>query len=292
MKKFRSWGQLETVLTVAQEGSYRAAAQKLGVTSSTVARHIESITDEIGQQIFLPAGNKWVLTKVGQELVDIASGAQTELGFMLRGLENVEGERLTVKINTVSFLISDYLAPALPSWYEANPCARLIIEADDRKAAIERGAADVALRLTRPDTMGGSRFKLANCPVGLYQLPGHEKEGWIGLPEDYDIIPEMRLAKGHFGSEPHLRLATFRAIAQAALSTGMAGILPTCMARQHPQLQPVLNRSGRHIKSRRELWFLFYGLRKYDPGIMAAKDWVKKVFPSPNRCLCGKCETE
>ncbi|SFS19990.1 LysR family transcriptional regulator [Yoonia litorea] len=289
MRRFRSWGQLQTFLSVAEAGSYRAAARKQGITSSTVARHIEAINEEIGQPVLMPVGNKWELTDAGQDLLRIAETAQANLGFMLKNLEDGSEFRGTVTINTSSFIISDHLAPAIGQWYADNPQSAVNLEASDRTTAVERGEADVALRLSRPETPGIARAKLANCNVGIYRPHGGSDSDWIGLPPAYRGLAEVTLAETHFGRDPRFRLDTFRAIAKAAEATGLSCIVPTCIARDFPALEPV-EKDNQHLLVRRGLWFVFYETRKNDPVIAATRAWLKTVFPSPNRCLCGKCE--
>lgn len=288
MKKFKAWGQLQTVLTVAEVGSYRAAAAALGITSSTVSRHIDAISKEIGQPIFLPAGNRWELTDIGKELVAITEATQANLAFMLKDIENSADFFESVQINTLSFINSDFLAPALGMWRAQFPQTEVIIDASDQTTAIERGEADVAMRLSRPDTPGVARFKLGNCNVGLYTPEDGDPNAWVGLPQDLCDLQEMRLAEDHFDAGPVMRMDSFRAIAHASSATGLSCILPTCMARSFPSLQPVMS-DGNAVQISRELWFLFYETRKNDPAIKAAKSWVKQIFPSPNKCLCGQC---
>lgn len=288
MNKFRSWGYLQTVLAVAAHGSYRAAGEELGISSSTVTRHIDLITAEIGEPVFVPNGRGRELTKAGKELVAIADDTQAKLGFMLKDFANKDGFHGALKLSTLSFINSEFLAPKFHLWQNENPMGQLTLDGSDRSAAVEKGEADVALRLMRPETPGIARFKLANCPVGIFDAGDGENEEWIGLPEGLDHLPEMQFAISVFGINPAIRLDTFRAIAQAAVSTGHACILPTCIAQGFPDL--TLRQDGRSPQIiNRELWFLFYEKRKNDVSINAARNWVKQVFPSPNKCLCGSC---
>ena len=72
MKELTHWGKLPTVLALATHGSYRAAGAALGMTSTTVARHIEALSEEIGDPLFVPSGDKWEPTQAGKELIKIA----------------------------------------------------------------------------------------------------------------------------------------------------------------------------------------------------------------------------
>ncbi|KQI73506.1 hypothetical protein AN191_01040 [Loktanella sp. 5RATIMAR09] len=289
IRKFKSWGQLQTVLTVAEVGSYRAAAHVLGVTSSTVARHVDTISEELGHPVFLPAGNRWELTEIGEELVAIAEATQSSLGFMLKDIENSNDFFGALQINTVSFINSGFLAPAMNLWREKFPHAKITIEANDATTAIERGEADVALRLSRPDTPGVARFKVANCKVAIFAAKDSDQTGWVGLPQRLEDLPEMQLAQQYFGTDPIIRMDSYLAVANTAQATGLSCVLPTCMARAFPRLREVQSDEAQ-TRTDRELWFLFYETRKNDPAIKAAKCWIKDIFPSPNKCLCGKCD--
>ena len=288
MRKFNSWSQLQTVLAVVETGSYRAASMELGITTSTVARHIEAVSQELKHPIFVPKGNGRELTDVGKELAKIASKTQTDLGFMIRNLETDKDFFGSLQISTLSFVGSEFLAQFLHLWRKDNPLAELVIDETDQTTAVERGEADVALRLTRPDTAGIARFKVANCHVGVFAPKHHKGNAWIGFSGSLDYLPEMKMARDFFQSDPVVRLDSYRAQARASISTGLPCVLPTCLAQQYEELH-LIKRADAPLIVNRELWFLFYEKRKNDLAIIAARNWIKKIFPSANKCLCGEC---
>jgi len=287
-RKFNSWRQLQTVLCVSEHGSYRAAASALGITSSTVARHIDLISQEIGQPVFIPFENRWELTEIGKELLAIAEKTDVSLGVMLRNIENADTFLGSVKLSTLSFISNDFLSSATDKWQRDNPHASLIIDESDDTRAVERGEADVALRLTRPETAGISRFKVANCHFGIFTPNGGDETRWISYASAPDSLLEVLMAQAHFGCDPTLRFGSLAAIINASIATGLSCVVPTCLARHHPELRQVTANDHPLIASR-ELWFLFYETRKNDLAINAARDWIKEVFPSPKGCLCGHC---
>ncbi len=291
VKKFNSWRQLQTVLCVSEHGSYRAAASALGITSSTVARHIDSISEEVGQPLFLPLENRWELTDIGKELLAIAEKTEISLGILLRNIENKDDFVGSVRLSTLSFVCNTYLSKSMDIWRRENPNASISIEETDDTRAVERGQADVALRLTRPDTPGISRFKVSNCRFGIFTPSEGDPKRWIGYASANADLPEVQLAHAHFKCEPTLRFGSLAAIIQASLSTGMSCVVPTCLARDHPELHQ-FTKGNKPVTAHRELWFLFYETRKNDLAINAARDWVKAVFPSPSGCLCGRCRSE
>ena len=276
------------MLCVAEHGSYRSAASALGITSSTVARHIDCISEEVGQPIFLPVENRWELTDIGKELLAIAEKTQISLGFMLQNIDSTDEFTGSVRLSTLSFISNMYLSNAMNVWRQDNPGAQMIIDETDDTRAVDRGEADVALRLTRPDTPGISRFKVSNCHFGIFTPRGGDQKRWIGYATASDALPEVQLACKYFDCEAALRLGSLAAIINTSIATGLSCVVPTCLARHHPELEPV-TADDMPLIAHRELWFLFYETRKNDLAINATRNWVKTVFPSPRGCLCGQC---
>lgn len=64
--------QLEIVRTVAEKGSFTAAARALNVSQSAVSRQVLLLEDELGEPAFLRLGRKVRLTAAGQALLDLS----------------------------------------------------------------------------------------------------------------------------------------------------------------------------------------------------------------------------
>ena len=52
-------------LTVAEEGTFSAAAEKLHITQPTLSRQIKGLEEELGTILFMRTGNRLELTKEG-----------------------------------------------------------------------------------------------------------------------------------------------------------------------------------------------------------------------------------
>jgi DNA-binding transcriptional LysR family regulator len=70
-------------------------------------------------------------------------------------------------------------------------------------------------------------------------------------------------------------------------SSGLPGILPTCVARLYPELRPS-DRLGGY--SEHPIWLVYHESKRGDPKVTSTIKWLRDIFPSPNRCLCGQCE--
>ena len=100
-------------------------------------------------------------------------------------------------------------------------------------------------------------------------------DNWIGLPSELDWTPEMKNGRAHFGTEPTLRLPSFRAILCGVESTGFAGIAPQIMAQAHSSLRLLQTASNMRM---RELWLVFHETRKNDASIRETSKWIERAF--------------
>jgi DNA-binding transcriptional LysR family regulator len=64
--------QLEIVRTVADKGSFTAAAKSLNVSQSAVSRQVLLLEEELGEPLFLRLGRKVRLTSAGAALLDLS----------------------------------------------------------------------------------------------------------------------------------------------------------------------------------------------------------------------------
>jgi DNA-binding transcriptional LysR family regulator len=67
--------QLETFLTIARLGSFRAAAERLNSTQSTISARIQELEEALGVQLFDRSTRRPYLTTKGRELIAYAEKA-------------------------------------------------------------------------------------------------------------------------------------------------------------------------------------------------------------------------
>ena len=71
------------IIAAAESGSFRRAAQDLGVEQSAISRRIRDVEDEIGAQLFRrhPAGVD--LTDIGKQFLNQAAPGARQIGSAL-----------------------------------------------------------------------------------------------------------------------------------------------------------------------------------------------------------------
>ncbi len=285
----RNWNQLKFVLAVDQNGSYGSAARELGASPVTVSRNINSLSDELGEAIFKLKDGSLRATDAGRELVELASEIRSRLISIEAVNAQHRNENQTIRINGVSFINSNFLAGSVGIFQERNVNLHLQLNASELSADLENGEADVCLRLSDPVQGNLTRLKLATFPVRVFHSPGDRPEEWIGLPDELNWLPEMAMCQNEFGKEPICRVDSYAAIANAIQRGGMAGALPSCLAKHIPDVVRLQAKHG-NATVFRSLWMIYHTGRKTDPAIQATKDWLRTIFRSPQLCLCGVCE--
>src|SRR3954471_5954855 len=98
--------QLETLLAVAEEGSFTAAADRLHTVQSNVSEHVRQLETELGVQLLVRGRRGTVPTEFGDRVLERARAIRSEIEAlnkdvsMLQGLET--GHATLGVVGTVS----------------------------------------------------------------------------------------------------------------------------------------------------------------------------------------------
>ncbi len=181
---------------VVREGSFSAAAARMGVTQSTVTQHIGNLEKAAGTLLLRRGRDGVELTPAGQEFYDLAdrlAALEAEVSERLEGFNAMKTGRLTVIGNAPQpalRLISEFLKRfpdikvsfALYDWSTATQMIR-------------NRLADVALITDAPASEIWERIPIDSvdyvlyCPLG-HPLAGRESVSLRDLEEETVIVPE------------------------------------------------------------------------------------------------------
>ena len=161
MKKIRDahsvelWQHLHWLSVLAQQGSYTAAAARLGVSKAAMSQRIAEL-ERIARVMLVQRTTRSVrLTEAGQRLVDDtrASFDQIEHSFaQVRDLADVPSGLL--RITAPVAFARQQLVPRLAGFLQTYPDVRLELDMSDRLSALAMEGFDLAIRHTvrPPDT--------------------------------------------------------------------------------------------------------------------------------------------
>lgn len=139
---------LATLAVVAHARSFRAAADRLGVTRSAVSQAVRKIEDTLGTAVLRRTTRSVTLTEAGEALLARVAPALAEIDAASQAAAAHDGRpvgllRLAVSSIAESFLSGDLLA----SFLTAHPGVRLDVLVTDAEFDIVEAGFDAGVRL-------------------------------------------------------------------------------------------------------------------------------------------------
>lgn len=169
--------------------SFSRAAEELGVSHSSISRHVRGLEDRLGIQLFrdlprgleLSADGAVYLSKVTPALDAIASATEA-LTEMPTG---------TVWVNSETLFATKWLVPRLGAFKELHPDIDIRLEASRHLADVARYEADLAIRFVRPENSYPGSELLSDAPMRPYASPDLIKAS-LRSPRDFLSYALMR----------------------------------------------------------------------------------------------------
>lgn len=283
-----NWDDLKYLLAVARQGTLLAAAERLGTNASTVSRRIQRLEGDAGVPLLARQGDRWEPTGEARALLDIARKLELEMTGAERDLAR-RGDRPTGRVILNSFPLAHVIAfaPNVGRFCELYPELDLELEYSPRPLSLAKGEADVSIREYEPTEGKLVKSRIATVQVGPYQLADAAPTmRWVGLTRAFETSIPSVVARDVFQGGPAVRCPSTTTVASAMVSSGFPGVLPSCVARMYPELRPIdsLNAVSDH-----PIWLVYHETRRSDPKIQSTINWLREIFPTPGRCLCGLC---
>jgi DNA-binding transcriptional LysR family regulator len=119
--------QLEIFLTVAREGSFSRAAEKLYRTQPAISQAIRKLEREVGEPLFDRSSRDGIMTDAGQLLQDYAQkliNLRSEARVALKELREMHKGKLAIAANEFTCL---YLLPALAEFRTLYPMIKVAV---------------------------------------------------------------------------------------------------------------------------------------------------------------------
>jgi DNA-binding transcriptional LysR family regulator len=189
------WNDLRFVLAIARAGTLSAAARRLGVDQTTVARRLKAAETALAARLFDRIDGGFRPTSTGAAAIARAAAVEHELATLAAAVAGGDAEPSgTVRVTAVPILVNRVLVPATPSLRRAAPLLRLELIADNRDLSLARREADVAVRLTRPRDGAMLARRIGRLDYAAYaprtRAPKHLD--WITYGESFAYIPQAR----------------------------------------------------------------------------------------------------
>lgn len=163
---------LAILVSVAEAGSFRAAAQALRTSPATVSRRVAALEQALGSELIQRTTRQLFLTDAGARLVADARGPiaslERALGEVSHSAKRVAG---TVRIATTYSAAKSVVLPVVPGLCRDYPDIRLELDLDEDIVDIRARAVDLAIRIGKLDDHTMVARKLGTDHVAYYRSP-------------------------------------------------------------------------------------------------------------------------
>lgn len=168
--------------------SFSRAAAELGVSHSSISRHVRGLEDRLGVQLFREVSRGLALTNDGAAYLAQVSPALDSIAMATEGLaETPEG---TISVNSEPLFATKWLVPRLTQFMKDHPAIDIRLEASRHIADVARYEADLAIRFIPPGARYPGAELLTNAPLYPYASPSLMKP--VASPRDLLRYPLMR----------------------------------------------------------------------------------------------------
>ena len=272
------WSDLRYVLTVARAGTLAAAARRLGVNQTTVARRLAAAEAALGARLFERVDGVLSPTKAGEAAVARAGQVEQEVEALEQGIGGADAVPAgTVRVTAVPILVNRLLIPAVARLHAAHPRLRLELIADPRNLSLSRRETDMALRLARPEGGAALARRIGRLDYAVYGPRRRNAEGlpWITYEEGSSHLPQARWLAAEARATAPILVNDAEAILQAVCAGRGKSLLPCFVGESEQRLKrlgdtkPVLSR---------EIWLLVHPELRPQARIAAVMTWLNGLM--------------
>lgn len=276
-----SWDDLRLFLHAAEAGSLAKGAERAGCSTATMSRRLSRLESGLGLLLLHRHAGGVSLTPEASSLLPAVRTVAGAVKDVRRGAGvHHRDETKKVVVSTIETVVTHIIAPQLHRFYEEHPRIDLVLRAQARVVSVGDRAADLALRLGRPQESNVRGKRLAQSPMCLYaseryvreygrDIDSLEAHRVVLLPERLDAMPEHQWALERLGGrKAALRVTTISAGLRAIESGAVIGLMPRFMGHGlvelcAPDLPP------------RDLWLVVHEDLRSMPHVRAVADFLE-----------------
>jgi DNA-binding transcriptional LysR family regulator len=276
------WQDLLHFAALARTGSLSAAARELGVDHATVGRRIAALERSLDLRLIDRLPRSSPLTTDGQAIASIAAEMEEKVEAIRRYCRSAVAKPVSaIRVSAPPSVAAYLIAPNMAAFRAAHPDIFVTISGSTDAAALDRGEAEIAVRMTRPEEPDLLTRRIGVMRFGLYAVPSV-----AALPPEHWSFIGYDARLGHLTQQVWLdsqlagRPVVFRAGdvfgQQAAAHAGLGVVaLPVFLG----DADSALERLPTSIPSpARDLWLVTYPDLRRSPAISSVMDFLAEII--------------
>ena len=149
------WAHLHWLTVLAQQGSYTASAQRLGVSKAAMSQRISELERAAGVPLVQRTTRSVRLTEAGQRLVEGLRDPFERIAQSFSSVRDLADEPAgLVRVTAPVAFARQQLVPRIAAFVREHPKVRLELDLSDRLSSLATEGFDLAIRHTStpPDT--------------------------------------------------------------------------------------------------------------------------------------------
>ncbi|MDG2530221.1 LysR family transcriptional regulator [Caulobacter endophyticus] len=252
-----SWDDLRIVRAIAETGALAAAAHRLGINGSTIARRLSKVEEVLSVALFDRRRTGYVATAQGEEIVALAERMELDVVSVARRVSgHAQGHAGELRITTSDSILLYFLTPMIASFQALNPAVRVEVSVGNGAMNLARGEADIAIRATEapPENLFGRKVATiawapySACPGSIGGACPIAERQWVSYGGRLSGLKAADLVAKRAPADNVAYRTDSVAGAAAAIAAGLGvGYLPCMMGDLSPDIErvgpiePVLN---------------------------------------------------
>lgn len=277
-----NWQDIQYFAVFARLGSLSAVARDLGVDHVTVGRRIASLESSLGVKLVNRLPRNTILTTSGKQLALLATDLEHAVhAFARRACGAMESENVTVTISAPPAIAAKLIAPHIGAFQQRHSNITLVLSGASEQAALDRGEAEIAVRLFRPKEEGLIARRIGKIRFGLYatqkiaSLPETELN-FIAYDDKLDQVEQQVWLRSILaGRRIIFRASDLFGQQEAAQASLGAVVLPTFMGDADLKLEKLPTPSE---PPERAIWLVTYPDLRRAPAIRSALDFIADII--------------
>jgi DNA-binding transcriptional LysR family regulator len=209
--------QLETVLALAEYGSFIAAAALLKTSQPAVTRTIKHVEEVLGIKLFDRSTRSVHITPAGKEFVGVAGRMLNDLKITIRSMRELSDQRRGQIIIASIVSVANGKLPGLVSAYR--------LDYPGIEIHVRDGAYDAVMEEVRSGAADFGITYLANLPDSFTSVPLGTEDLTVVLPRNHALSTKKDLSLSDLKGVPLVSLPsdsrTRRIIDSAASAEGL-----------------------------------------------------------------------
>ena len=168
------WSHIYWLATLAQQGSYTAAAERLNVSKAAMSQHIAELERVAGVALVQRTTRSVRLTEAGQRLVKETQASFEHIANTFAQVRDLAEEpRGVVRVTAPVAFARQHFVQQLPAFLHDYPDIRIELDMSDRLRSLGNEGLDLAIRHTAAPPETHVAWHLCKTQTLLVATPGY-----------------------------------------------------------------------------------------------------------------------